>query len=203
MVKHDVVFLIDSSRSLTRRSFHHRLKALRRLTERGRPNTRYAAITFSKHAKIEFNFSSQADTEVKLRSVKHMAGATNTQEALRKCRTEVMFNDGAGARQGSYKTVLIVTDGQSNVHQEKTLFEAFQLKNSGVQVFVVAVGKYIEGIAEVMGLASSTDAHMFRVADTESFLTVVKLIPPWNIIRQRMHRTWLEGMAKDNYRYSS
>ena len=190
----DIVFLIDSSNSLGRRPFRQGLRALRKLTSRGRPTNRYAAVKFSSEAHVEFNFTSPSDAVERLRRVKHARNMTNTQAALRICREELLYNKDAGARPGSAKSVLIVTDGQSNVHRKKTLLEAFRLKFTGAQVFVVAVGGYIRGIMEVVGLASSTDAHLFRVADMGDLVGVVKLIPPWYALQHGSHGSWLEGM---------
>ena len=55
---------------------------------------------------------------------------------------------------------------------------AFRLKHLGVQIFVVAVGEYLDGLQELVGMASTTFAHMYRVADMEGFARLVKLIPP-------------------------
>ena len=74
-----------------------------------------------------------------------------------------------GIRLGSYKRVLILTDGQSNVKKEKTLYNAFRLKDLGVEMFVVAVGKYMKGISEIVGLATSTDAHLYRITSLKVF----------------------------------
>ena len=43
---------------------------------------------------------------------------------------------------------------------------------------MVAVGGYLDGLQELVGIASSTDAHMYRVADMQGFADLVKLIPP-------------------------
>ena len=75
------------------------------------------------------------------------------------------------------KNVLLVTDGLSNMGKELTLFKAFNLKDDGVEIFVVAVGGFSFGMQEILGLASSTDRHLYRVLDMESFVQVANLIP--------------------------
>lgn len=114
-----------------------------------------------------------------------------------------MFNFTAkpGLRIVSYKRVLIVTDGQSNVEQHKTLYNSFRLKNLGIEVFVVAVGKYMRGIAEIVGLASSTDAHLFRVKDLTDFSEIVKMIPDWKELRKAQYKTWLHQMSLQEQEY--
>ena len=44
--------------------------------------------------------------------------------------------------------VLLVTDGQSNEFRHLTIPKADALKATGVEIFVVAVGRYIPGIDE-------------------------------------------------------
>lgn len=122
---------------------------------------------------------------------------TNTQDALEVCRKELILNRKSGARPGVRKRVLIITDGQSNVEKHKTLFRAFQLKMTGTQIFVIAIGKYLRGISEIVGLASSTDAHLYRVADVNGLLRVVRMIPPWHRMREYMSHSWLSEMLRN------
>ena len=75
-----------------------------------------------------------------------------------------------GGRFANRKTVLLITDGQSNVDQHLTKLNADRLKGMGVHIYVFAVGSYISGIgemAQVAGSSSSTepDGYLFRVSD--------------------------------------
>ena len=134
--------------------------------------------------------------------MRYDAGKTNTQAALQLAR-ESVFNESAnsGVRINSFKRTLIVTDGQSNVKKEKTLYNAFRLKEAGIEIFVIAVGKYMPGISEIVGLASSTDAHLYRVKNLKSFFDIVKLIPNWNVLREQQHRLWLNSMTREGQGY--
>ena len=190
----DAIFIIDSSASILPKDFHRTLKALQLLTGKAQKDRRYAAVTFSYNATVRFNFTSRRDSVGKLGEIPFEAGMTNTQKAFEICRKELILNRGSGARPGYRKRVLIVTDGQSNVQKQKTLFEAFKVKLTGTQIFVVAIGRYLKGISEIVGLASSTDAHLYRVADVNGFLRVVRLIPPWHMINNYIQRSWLKGM---------
>ena len=195
----DAIFIIDSSASILPKDFQRTLKALQLLTGKAERERKYAAVTFSYNATVRFNFTSREDTATKLREIPFEAGKTNTQEALEVCRKELILKRGCGARSGYRKRVLIITDGQSNVHKDKTLFKAFQLKLTGTQIFVIAVGKYLKGITEIVGLASSTDAHLYRVADVNGLMRVVRLIPPWHIMKDYIRRSWLNGMLHPQY----
>lgn len=199
---YDVLFIIDSSASIRERDFVQGMNALIGLIPRARPDTIYASITFSTTAEIDFLFTSADKAVKKLGEVQYIPGKTNTQAALEMARLQV-FNHTAksGLRLGSYKRALILTDGQSNVKKEKTLYNAFRLKDLGVEMFVVAVGKYMKGISEIVGLASSTDAHLYRVTNLKDFVEVVKLIPNWRELRMHKHRTWLHHMSLQDHEY--
>ena len=81
-----------------------------------------------------------------------------------------------GGRPLSRRMVFLVTDGQSNVKQHLTIPNAEALKKSNVEIFVVAVGKYIAGIQEMVRVASSPPKdYLFRVASVGGFLEVVNL----------------------------
>ena len=72
--------------------------------------------------------------------------------------------------------VFLVTDGQSN-DEQLSILKADALKNSGVQIFVVAVGGYINGIDEMVKVASYPPQHfLFRVKTLQQFWNVIKLI---------------------------
>lgn len=192
----DAIFVIDSSASIRPKDFQRTLKALQFLTGKAQRERRYAAVTFSHNATVRFNFTSRRDTVGKLGEIPFEAGMTNTQKALETCRKELILNSGRGARAGYRKRVLLVTDGQSNVQKQKTLFEAFKVKLTGTQIFVIAIGKYLKGISEIVGLGSSTDAHLYRVADVNGLLRVVRLIPPWHMMKNYIHHWWLNGMLR-------
>ena len=71
--------------------------------------------------------------------------------------------------------VLLVIDGQSN-SRDLTISKAIALKGIGIEIYVVTVGSYINGIDEMVKVASSpTENHMFRVQTLGDFWQVVKL----------------------------
>ena len=81
-----------------------------------------------------------------------------------------------GKRPGVTKVAFLVTDGRSNVDPDKTIPNANLLKNTGVEIFVVAVGNFNTGIDEIVKVASpDRKKHVFRVADVSGFLDVIKL----------------------------
>ena len=82
-----------------------------------------------------------------------------------------------GRRDDGRKIVFLVTDGHSNVQPELTIPEANALKDSGVEIFVVAVGTYINGIDEMVKVASyPPEEFLFRVRSHQEFWEVIKLM---------------------------
>ncbi|XP_032227508.1 uncharacterized protein LOC116610940 [Nematostella vectensis] len=194
---YDVAFLLDTSTSVRRRNFELAKRALIEITDRGMKNTSYAAITYSKYAKLEFNFTRYPDAKDKLLNIKYRPGNTNTQEALHMALKQLFENPESNVRNDSRRRVLLVTDGLSNVRKQLTLLRAFELKASGIEVFVVAVGRYRYGMEEIVGMASSTQAHLFRVSSMNGLVKVIKLIP----IVPKKARSWLTSMHSDSFRY--
>lgn len=193
---YDVVFLLDSSASVGAKEFKDAVLALQTLITRAKDDTVYAGITFSTTANITFSFTDPLDAMKHIGQIKYRPGLTNTQGALELCREELFRKIKSGMRRLSYKRILIVTDGQSNVKKQLTLYKAFKLKNMGIEIFVIAIGSYLRGIAEIVGLASSTDAHLYRVKNMKDLLEIVQLIPPWDLIKAQQ-KTWLENMFAD------
>ena len=82
-----------------------------------------------------------------------------------------------GARPFARKMVFLMTDGRSN-DKQKTLASATKLKGNipGVEIFVVAVGKYINGIEEMANVASyPPDQYVFRVEKNSDLQFVFEL----------------------------
>lgn len=181
----DVIIVLDSSSSVSKGEFARALIALQDLVKKLRNDTNYAAITYATRATTQFNFTNSFQTAKKLLALERSGGKTNTQDALKRCQ-EMFVGDQYGARQGSLRRILVVTDGQSNINRDQTVTRAFQLKLLGIEVFVIAVGQYLEGIQEMVQMASSTNAHMFRVLNMKNLVEVVKLIP------NRGQKSWLE-----------
>ena len=182
---YDVVLVFDASNSIRKRDFYKGVKALESLVEKAGPNTHYAAVVYSDKATVAFNFTDLATAKHNLHTkVRFIGDKTNTQEAFLKCRTELFQNEHSNLRPRAKKRVLLLTDGTSNMNIHLTLFRAFQLKILGVEMFVIGVGNYMPGIQELVGIASSTDRHLFRVRSAMSLLDIARLIPPWKYIHQ-------------------
>ena len=74
------------------------------------------------------------------------------------------------------RKVLLVTDGQSN-NKQATIDSAKRLKNmSGVEIYVVAVGQYINGIDEMVKVATyPPEFNVYRVKKVSDLKYVIEL----------------------------
>lgn len=196
---YDVVLVFDASNSIRKRDFYRGVKALESLIDKASPNTHYAAVTYSHKAKVDFSFTDPQTAKYNLHTTIHFIGhKTNTQEAFEKCRTELFQNKNSNLRPRAKKRVLLLTDGNSNMNIHLTLYRAFQLKMLGVEMFVIGVGNYMPGIHELVGIASSTNRHLFRVRDTLSLLDIARLIPPWKYMHQHQ-LPWVMNNYRSGY----
>lgn len=181
---YDIIYVIDSSSSISRAEFRKGIKAIQTLIDKSAPETKHAAITVADEARPIFTFTSADEASQKLEELERTGGKTNMQEALEKSLR--MFQDSwSGSSVGNYRRVLVVTDGQSNVKPDKTLRNAMNLKLNGAEIFVVGIGEYLDGIDELAHMASSLDAHLYRAGDMQGFVEIVKLITPVSY-----RRTW-------------
>ena len=79
-----------------------------------------------------------------------------------------------GCQFNATKMVFFVVDGQTDLVTHLT--EVQELKYSGVQIFVVAVGSYIKGVDALVNVASSPpEQFLFRVESLEGFLHATEL----------------------------
>lgn len=197
--EYDVVLVVDASNSIRPHDFHRGIKALQTLIDKADPNTHYAGIVYSNKATVAFDFTDLRTAKHYLRTrVRFIGEKTNTQDAFLKCRTKLFQNKNSNLRPRAKKRVLILTDGSSNMHIHLTLYRAFQLKILGVEIFAIGVGNYMPGIQELVGIASSTDKHLYRVRSVLSLLDIVRLIPPWRYMHQHQ-LPWLTNRYNQEY----
>ena len=85
-----------------------------------------------------------------------------------------------GGRVSSRKVVVLITDGQSSIDKHLTVPKANNLKNMGVEIFVVAVGSYFNGIGEMVKVAGSSnplmrpEEYLFRVQNYKGLWQLTK-----------------------------
>jgi collagen type VI alpha len=84
-------------------------------------------------------------------------GTTNTPAALEAAR-DLQLTTARGDRENVQNVIIIVTDGYSNVNEQRTIPLAQELKQSGAIIYSVAVGDGPQ-MSELMGMASNPPAE--------------------------------------------
>ncbi|XP_066919000.1 uncharacterized protein [Clytia hemisphaerica] len=173
----ELIFIIDKSGSIGRKNFALSLKFVQELTRFfsiSPSTTRVAAISYSTSVRTEFQFNNYLNRECltsAIRRIRYTAGATATGPALQQAIT--LFQS---ARRSAKKVVFLLTDGKSN-RGVKPSIPAAQLKNSGVDIFVLGIGNNVN-VLELKSIASSNN-NVFRV---RNFVDLQRLI---NALRQK------------------
>lgn len=103
----------------------------------------------------------------------HSGGTTNTQEALMQVRTMVL-SPSRGSRQGVGTSVIVLSDGMSNVMPENTLIEAERLKSMGARIYGVMVGDEVN--PDEMNKIASNSSFIYRLQTSDQVDSVVRSI---------------------------
>ncbi|XP_036362498.1 cartilage matrix protein-like [Octopus sinensis] len=170
----DIVFVLDSSRSVTQTDFKKELDFVSSFVKDmdiSSNKIQIGVVTFSDNVKTEFElnkFSQKQDIQNAVSNIAHRGGSTNTWLALKHIRTESFITD-HGGRVGIPKIVILVTAGGSN-GKSKTLNEAKLLHNDPLRVFTVAVGNKVDD-DELRAIASKPE-NAFKVSDFNSLATI-------------------------------
>ncbi|CAB4008107.1 Retrovirus-related Pol poly from transposon, partial [Paramuricea clavata] len=178
----DIVIVMDGSRSVGQCGFNEGLKALTQVIGMWEANgkrryytsCRYAAVTFSSEARVNFKFLPSAQASQKMSAITYPSnsGGRNTQAGL--AEAEKLFL--SGGRRFSKLKVLLMTDGQSNIDKSLTIPNAKKLKDMGAEIFVVAVGDHMYGIDEMAKVASyPPEKYIYRVKTNSGLLYVFEL----------------------------
>ena len=164
----DLVFVLDTSGSIGSENFTNAKKSIENIVSSLRigPN-KVAVITFSTDVTLLFNLNTHRDnaTLIKaIREIPYTGGLTNTAEAIRVLRSEVL-SETLGVRPSNESTqiAIIMTDGRSNL-PNATKKEAEMLHNqTNFKVFAVGVGDAVD-FSELLNIASST-AFAIQIAN--------------------------------------
>lgn len=97
--------------------------------------------------------------------------STNTADALTRLRTEVFVPEG-GARAADIaipRVAVVITDGRSNINASLTVSTALAVREEGVTVYSVGVGRNID-MDELNAIASSpNNVRLLRRFDVTEF----------------------------------
>lgn len=143
----DILFILDSSSSIWKADFDKRVLGFVRDMvvnfDIGHELTRVGVMTFSDAPHLVIGLDAYSNKQDLLKAispkvVKYILGGTNTAEALHKAR-KTAFHESV-TREGVDKIAIVITDGQS-WNEKKTIKEAEHLRESGVTVYAIGVGK--------------------------------------------------------------
>ncbi|GAB1610761.1 hypothetical protein Ahia01_001362600, partial [Argonauta hians] len=152
----DIVFLIDSSASVSAINFQKMLIFIKDLLYGAdiESDVRVGLLTYNGEVSIRFHlnrYTTRDSLEDAILRVPYDAGSTNTAGALRVMRTE-MFVREKGDRLDVPNIAVVLTDGVSNINSNLTRIEAKTAHRDGIQIYAIGIG--LVDTRELNGIAS-------------------------------------------------
>ncbi|XP_005097989.1 collagen alpha-1(XII) chain-like [Aplysia californica] len=172
----EVVFVLDMSSSIFMLDFQKQLAFVSNLIKMfhiGRHKTRVAAVSFSTNATVEFHldeFYDQKDVRDHVEMIRYTGGGTNTGDALKLVNDSVLISE-HGVRSNVPHVVIVITDGRSQ-NSPDTRAQAKALKDSGIFMFAIGVGPYVDD-QELKDIASApSENFMFTIAGYDTLPSI-------------------------------
>jgi len=137
------VFVLDSSGSIGQASWPASLQFIIDVIKglKIEPSrTHVSVVTYSTEVEVSFGlnqYTSMAEIEAAVFGIKYMAGVTNTADGINTMH-RVIKEEGRGANV-AIPIAIVVTDGQSNVDETRTIPEAQSARDDGIQMFAVGM----------------------------------------------------------------
>ena len=193
----DLTLLLDSSGSIKDKApeedpdfYWNHLKAFAmKIIEKlevSLEKTRVAVVRFANSARVDFHlnsFDSSRKVMEAIGNTGYLGGKTNTSGALRVMRKEV-YQESRGDRPGVLDIGIIVTDGESNVDEDRTVYEARRLKENKIRMFAVGVTSRID-TAELETIVSQpVSDHFFNTARFEDIDNLVSRLV-WRVCHEQ------------------
>lgn len=173
----DIVFLLDTSTSVSERNFKKVLQFVKEFLAEAYiapDGVHVGVITFSSYAYVQFNlnkFSSREEVFEAVDSIPYSYGSTNTAAGLRALRAA--FTKENGERPEAPNYALVITDGVSNINTFQTVTEAELTRNSDIHVYAIGIG--LSDTSELEKIASKPSReNTFNVQDFNELQGVKK-----------------------------
>lgn len=177
--KADVFFLLDSSSSIKMNNFQKQVNLITNIVRNfdvDPTKIRVGVAIYSHEYYRYINFDDHQNKDIILEAIGEMTykgGGTKTGIALTKLRQET-FNQRL-MRPDAQQILIVFTDGQSSDY-ENTKIQSRLLKNSGVKIFVVAVGPYTDSV-EIKDIASEpTQEFVHTVTSFDLLQSTTKIL---------------------------
>lgn len=178
----DVVYIIDTSGSLSQTNLNYSIDFLYDVTEFltiGSSDIKISIVTFSNVSIVQHDFNSLSDKDAVLTALESLksittAGGTKTYEALNDANT-LFTSASSGRRTGVNQTVVVLTDGKSdNLLNTRSAAETLHMQ--GIEVFSVGVGsEVVDDKTELYAIASDPDSYYQH--DIENFIHLCNVVP--------------------------
>lgn len=175
----DVFFLVDASGSITDKDFSREISFVQNVVDMfdiAEDKTRVGLISFSHDAQLILplnNKLSKTKLIEEIAHVPHIAGGTDTSEALRLVRQRGFAPN--VARPNIAKIAIVLTDGLS-MDADLTAQEARYAHAAGIKVFSIGIGYYAD-LLEIRNIASDPDDNfVFQVDDFRSLDTIKEIL---------------------------
>ncbi|KAL5006010.1 hypothetical protein ScPMuIL_017168 [Solemya velum] len=176
--RRDIVFLLDSSTSISIVNFKKMLSFTRDFVlhfDIDSGDIRVGVVMFSTTSQIHFHlddYYSTANIYKAIGDIDYSPGNTNTAAGLRAIR-EVMFTEEYGDRIDVPNVAVILTDGVSNIDSSQTISEALKAKNVGIEVFVIGID--LTDTSELDSIASlPLEDHKFTASSFDDLKQIDK-----------------------------
>ncbi|KAK2165643.1 hypothetical protein LSH36_47g02029 [Paralvinella palmiformis] len=177
----DLVFVLDTSGSISQPNFERVLNFIRDLSSRlnvDSGNARIGVLTYSTDPTLIFNlnrYSTSQDISLAIQGIQYRGGKTNTAQALDFVQS--MFAKKRGGREGVSHVALVITDGESN-NSSATIDAARRLRQTGVEILTMGIGN-LQWLKkdELEGMASHPKMrNVFLVEDYTTLFTITDVI---------------------------
>uniref|UniRef100_A0A665UIS3 Integrin alpha-M-like n=1 Tax=Echeneis naucrates TaxID=173247 RepID=A0A665UIS3_ECHNA len=138
----DIAFLLDGSGSVASRDFSRMKSFVKSLVSSftGR-DTQFAVAQFSRNPTVHYyfnNFFTSGSWEVNIDKIKQVGGGTHTAKAIKFVVNDI-FTSTRGSRSNVKKILIVITDGESNDHNDLGSAASLAARNNIVR-FAIGVG---------------------------------------------------------------
>ena len=184
----DIVFVVDSSGSIrdqnpadgSHDNWALALGFIRDIVEElniGEFGVRVGMVVYSQLAKNEFylnTYYNKVDIQNKVLSTSYMGSYTNTSGGIRLMHFE-QFIASRGKRSGVRSVAIVITDGESNLDQQRTISDAEAARAANIEIIVVGITNAVN-IAEVSGISSVPQIQDQNWHTAADFVTLSEIV---------------------------
>ena len=142
----DVVFMLDSSTSVSEPNFQKLLRFVANLVQDTHVETghfRVGVLSYNTDVYIHFQLTAYLNNKEALLEailkIPYNYGSTNTADGLKVVRTQ-MFKVRHGDRPNVPNILVVITDGTPNINVRRTSQEVRKLREAGIHLLAVGIG---------------------------------------------------------------